>query len=470
MAMTGATTWGLTRSIIPLEHAVNELSAGKNGVQARVRAKDEIGQLAHAFNTMAKKLDEREIALIESKERAEAADRAKSTFLATMSHEIRTPMNAIVGYTDLLLHEDLPQHHREYLQIVQTNGDSLLELINDVLDYSKIEAGKLELASAPVNPRDAIKSVFDSLSLKASQKGIKLETDISPACDHLITGDPMRIRQVLMNLTSNAVKFTQAGIVSCSLSEDTQTTGGPNFLFVVRDTGIGIEPSEMGRLFKPFSQTNLDIHDRFGGTGLGLAICKKLVTAMGGQIWCESAPGKGSAFFFSIPATPARAHAATKPSKPLEARASRETAPATTDADDAIPIQILVVEDHRANRDLLMTQLGNLGGKPPLSAPNGKRAIELLREHDCDLILMDLQMPELDGMETVGKIRAGEVGAGNRTAWITAVTAFSSIEDKNRCENAGFDAFLTKPVPGDTMRAHVRQVAATLASKGRPIH
>jgi len=371
---------------------------------------------------------------------ADAGNRAKSEFMATMGHEIRTPLNAILGLAELLSMSDLSADDRESVDAIGTSGTALLEVINEILDYTKIEHGDLGTESVPFDPVALVRETAVVVHGRARERGNKVtveDTQISG----LFMGDPARLRRVLLNLMSNAVKFTDQGSVKVRLSE-VHDVNERRLRFEVCDSGIGIAPAARHLLFVPFSQVDGSISRRFGGTGLGLAICKRIVEAAGGTIGVDSEPGIGSCFWFEIPAAPAAVdHAAVSlPSAP------------PADATPSVRRRVLVVEDNAFNRKVAGRFLEKLGHATTF-AENGEVAVRLAAEVRFDLILMDMQMPVLDGIEATRAIRAA--GGPSSAVPIVALTANASDSDRERCVEVGMNSFETKPVPMERLRALV---------------
>jgi len=378
-----------------------------------------------------------ELALRQAKELAQASSKAKSEFLANMSHEIRTPLNAVIGFTDLLLSTPLSPTQQEYVTLANTSGQALLGIVNDILDLSKIEAYQLTLELVDADVLDTIRQAMSVVQQLASQKGLALKLSMDQA--HLPTMakyDPVRMRQVLVNLLNNAVKFTEQGEVEVKLSLEPLGLDRARFKVSVRDTGIGISPEQRSLLFKSFAQADNSTTRRFGGTGLGLAISRLLVEKMGGRIDFESTSGQGSTFWFEVELD-------------LGAAIEQPRANSVAVANSATAT-VLVVEDVVANRLLIKALLRKLFPSVRiLEAGNGQEALDLIAAEPVDLVLMDVHMPTMDGVEATRHIRM--MGPPSGRLPIVAITASALEHERQRCLASGMNDFLTKPIRPDVL-------------------
>ncbi len=460
-ALVGRSVYDLDRNLSGLSDQIGKALAGETVTMTRevrgavyegqaVPMRDDRGEVTGLIG-IAMDITERKRAEEETqraREAAEAASQAKSEFLANMSHEIRTPMNGILGMTELALETHLTAEQREYLDMVKISAESLLTIINDILDFSKIEAGKLELDHEFFDLRCFLDSVLKPLTLRARQKGLDLSSAIDPQVPEKVLGDSGRLRQVLMNLVGNAIKFTERGSVSVNVKLESLDLHTAGLRLEVKDTGIGIPRAKQEVIFDAFAQADGSTTRRYGGTGLGLTITRKIVEMMGGQISVESKPGQGATFTVTLPFSLA---AKAEPLQPEEAPAAAaqpsEAEAGTTESRAGSPLRILVAEDNPANQKLVLYLLQKLGYAVEV-ASDGKEALATLEKAGLEsfgLVLMDVQLPEMNGFEATAAIRQMEKRSGRRLP-VVALTAHALKGDMERCLEAGMDGYVSKPI------------------------
>jgi len=446
--------WLAARVSEPVEQLSQAMRAvaesGDFDQQVQRLSEDELGRLTDSFNALLAKLRDNDLALrrtmnelVDARDAAESANRLKSQFLANMSHEIRTPLNGLLAMSQVMAIDELAPAQRERLEVVRQSGEALLAILNDVLDVSKIEAGKLELEIEEFDAAALMRSVQAAFSALADRKGLKLVLDMEAGAGGLRSGDAARLRQIVNNLVSNALKFTEAGEVRVEVRGE--GPGGRDGLRIaVRDTGIGIPAEILPRLFQTFTQADASTTRRFGGTGLGLAICHELAALMGGSVTVESVEGEGSCFDLALPL------------RRVDAVDAEE---AVADTAQERPLKILAAEDNPTNQLVLSTVMG-VFGLELVMVGDGAQAVEAWRNGGFDMILMDIQMPVMDGLTATRAIRAAEAETGRPRIPIIALSAHAMTHQVRDYLDAGLDLHVPKPIELPKLQAAIEQAAA----------
>jgi signal transduction histidine kinase/DNA-binding response OmpR family regulator len=444
IALGAVVSYSITGPIAETVAGLERVAAGNLRHRIGIVGDDEVARMNRALNSTVDAIERTQVKLAEAAEAAETASRAKSEFLANMSHEIRTPMNGIIGMTELALDTELSGEQREYLTTVKSSADGLLTIINDILDFSKIEAGKLEFDSIEFSLRDCLGDALKTVAVRADAKGLELAYDISPDVPDMLKGDPGRLRQVVLNLVGNAIKFTHEGEVVLQVGVGQRTPDGVRLRFSVTDTGIGIPPEQQARIFEAFAQADGSSTRRYGGTGLGLTICAQLVTRMGGTVTVESEVGRGSVFRFD--ADFGITQSSASPAGPPPALEG---------------LRVLIVDDNRTNRRILEGTLRHWGMRPTAveGGAEGLAAIAAATEPFA-LILLDANMPQMDGFMFAERL--GTMSESQRST-IMMLSSAGQRGDAARCRALGIKGYLLKPLKRSEL---LQAIVATLSASG----
>ena len=436
----------IANPIVNMTHAANKIAQGDLNQEINISSRDEVGELAETFRNMQlalkdhienldKKVAERTMDLSKAMKVAEEANEAKSEFIANMSHELRTPLNGIIGFAELIMASDSLAKHHDYSELIIAESEALLTLINEILDHAKIEAGKLTLEKIPFDVQLVMQVIISGMALRAREKGLNFELHIAPDVPRYMMGDPNRLRQILVNLIGNALKFTEEGSISVNITLVEKGKHTAKLRLSVADTGVGIPEDKLKTIFDSFSQADTSTTRKYGGTGLGTTISKRLVELMNGDIGVSSRVGKGSTFWFTA--------VFELSGEEMDEEMLGEMGFDEEDNHKNLTGHILITEDYPTNREIVKNYLAAAGYSFDI-AGNGKEALDLTCQKKFDLILMDVQMPVMDGLEATRRIRAGK--SSNAAVPILATTANAYEQDEERCLNAGMDEVLTKPL------------------------
>jgi signal transduction histidine kinase/AmiR/NasT family two-component response regulator len=439
----------VTKPVARLASAMEEITGGQGDYDRRVEPMydDEVGKLTEAFNELLARLHVNDIKLrhtmddlVEARDQAEAANVLKSHFLANMSHEIRTPLNGVLAMAQIMAMGEMTEQQRERLDVIRKSGESLLAVLNDILDLSKIEAGRMELEPAPFETASTIRQAFAGFTAMAEKKGLDYAIEIDPMAEGWRQGDAARVCQIVNNLISNAIKFTEKGKVTLRVEAE-GAEGAAGFRLLVSDTGMGIAADKQSYMFEKFSQLDGSATRRFGGTGLGLAICRELAQLMGGAITVNSAVGEGSTFTVVLPLE----RVAHEDEQPAPMLASESDDGVQAEDEDERPLRVLAAEDNATNQLVLRTVMQTFGADLTMVG-DGKQAVEAWRAGEFDIILMDIQMPEMDGLTATRMIRDEEKTSGRARTPVVAVSANAMTHQVKEYLEAGMDGHVAKPI------------------------